>query len=631
MGDWEALQDDEGRTYYYHTKTQETSWTLPEESSLGLGQWQVYTTDDGKEYYYNETTQETTWDKPADLIEASEADSSEDKKDNKEHEAAKTEAPTVVLSELDIKLEKQPVATSKIVNPPLYDSFEEAEMAFVDMLRSHKVDSTWSFESVISKFIRNPIYWAIPDALHRKRLYDEYLIQNLKDEVTNKSAVIEDFQKNFTKVLENYRKSGKLTYRTRWITIKDVLIAEDNPIFKHSVLSDKQIADFYNSYVKNLKDEHDEKIQLEKNQALTELESYLTQVNPSIVFNSKNWEGLYSALHKDARFQANKHFENLSKLDILNLYIEKLYPKILEDIRGKIDKEEEKNYRLDRKARYAFKATLKKININANSLFKDIFPVLENEDSFIELCGRNGSSVLELFWDITDEKKQTLKLKKDLVETSIRENSKITHEELLQSKDSFIKELQSFKDERLNVFEFDKNDESELVIIYDMLKRDFDLRKQQEQKNFELSVRYKTDGLAQWIATNIDTLSLVKILGNELDASDDSINILLKESVYSLHKFNLSIVPQFANDIKTFEPYKQLEKTISRFYTELDVSTTQLHEYIGNAISNSITILNQKTGQQSKKRTIDESGDSLETTLKKAKTGDKAKPVLLNY
>lgn len=609
MSDWEAVQDDEGRTYYYHKKTQETSWTLPEESKLS--QWQVYTTDDGREYYYNETTQETTWDKPAELEEA--VGSNEESESEKPAEA---ELSTVSLSEIDVKLENEPVASSKIVNPPRYGSFQEAEEAFIDMLKSHKVDSTWSFESVIAKFIKNPIYWAIPDALHRKRLYDEYLIQKLKDKASDKSAVIEDFQKNFTKVLENYRKSGKLTSRTRWITIKEALIAEDNPIFKHSVLSDKQIADFYNSYSKKLKDEEDEKIQLEKQQALVELESYLTQVNPNIVYSSEHWEDLYTNLQKDTRFQANKHFENLSKLDILNLYIEKLYPKVLEDIRAKISDEEKKNYRQDRKARSAFKALLKNISINANTLFKEVFPMLENEDSFIELCGRNGSTVLELFWDITDEKKQTLKLKKDLVETSIRENSKLAYGELLESKDKFIKTLQSFKDERLSVFGSNKADE--LVIIYDMLKRDFDLQKQQERKVFETSLQYKIEGLAQWIAANVNTL-----------LAANSTSIQMKDGLYSLPNSE-TVPPIIIDNIKVSEPYKQLEKTITRYYTTLSESESQFNKSVHSAVLDSIAILNDISQQQKKKRPIEDSGMTLESAAKKAKT-NKSKPVVLNY
>ena len=51
--------------------------------------------------------------------------------------------------------------------------------------------------------------------------------------------------------------------------------------------------------------------------------------------------------------------------------------------------------------------------------FKDIIDKIENNDAFIEICGRNGSSALELFWDIVDEKKQILKVKKNLVDSVI--------------------------------------------------------------------------------------------------------------------------------------------------------------------------------------------------------------------
>jgi len=93
---WEAVQDDEGRTYYYNTASGESSWVAPpgfaggavavsaaaseqepggSEPAAGTttegqeGQqpqrWTGYKDDEGRTYYYNEATGETQWERPA--------------------------------------------------------------------------------------------------------------------------------------------------------------------------------------------------------------------------------------------------------------------------------------------------------------------------------------------------------------------------------------------------------------------------------------------------------------------------------------------------------------------------------------------------------------------------------------
>lgn len=73
--DWSAFYDDEGRLFYYNSKTDDSSWDPPEEGFNPPPQqpqaendvsteWIVYRDDEGREYYYNTRTEETQWEKP---------------------------------------------------------------------------------------------------------------------------------------------------------------------------------------------------------------------------------------------------------------------------------------------------------------------------------------------------------------------------------------------------------------------------------------------------------------------------------------------------------------------------------------------------------------------------------------
>lgn len=79
VGEWTEVQDDEGRTYYYNTKTEETSWDKPEGFGVEVKngdtnehdkegeEWVETQDEEGRTYYFNTKTEETSWDRPSAL------------------------------------------------------------------------------------------------------------------------------------------------------------------------------------------------------------------------------------------------------------------------------------------------------------------------------------------------------------------------------------------------------------------------------------------------------------------------------------------------------------------------------------------------------------------------------------
>eukprot|EP00392_Amoebophrya_sp_AT5.2_P012290 g12388.t1 len=60
---WASATSPDGRVYYYHTKTHETTWTKP------VSQWKEYSDPkSNRKYYYNTETKKTQWECPPELL-----------------------------------------------------------------------------------------------------------------------------------------------------------------------------------------------------------------------------------------------------------------------------------------------------------------------------------------------------------------------------------------------------------------------------------------------------------------------------------------------------------------------------------------------------------------------------------
>ncbi|QWU88129.1 hypothetical protein CA3LBN_002394 [Candidozyma haemuli] len=611
MSTWQEAQDDQGRTYYYNVTTHETSWEKPAEPSSS-GSWKAYKTEDGRDYYHNEETGETTWERPSGFGEQGDVNMEEEEEKPPQEEE---------LSELDKELQTQKVDSGDLEKYKDV-SEEEAQELYFGMLKENNVDSTWSFEKVISTFVKNPAYWAVRDPSKRKQLYDEFLVNKLQLEAQNKTQAIENAKSNFTSVLVEYRDQGKLHKHSRWVTLKDTLIKEENPIFKHSVLGDGQLRSIFNDFVKELAEEEESKLEKRKSEALAELETYLNQVVQSLDTSTLTWEKLNSMLQNDSRFKANKHFAVLDQLDILELYMAKVYPKIENDIKTQITKAEKANYRADRKAREAFKKLLvKQVKINAGTLFKDVLPQFEDEDAFIELCGRNGSTPLELFWDIVDEKSQDLKVKKDLVEAVLRE-SKIDYDEVLSSKETFVDTLTNIKDDRLSAFDLtDVSEDGEVSVIYSQLVHAQTILAQKARTEFEKSIANRAHDLANWLQQNLADISILVVAEEEVD--EDKTIIYKKGDKYSLKK-HLDDLQQWSDELSKTPVFQKAESTASKVYKNHPAKKAAL---LGKLVKESITDLVAKLNQKSdRKRPAPEP----ESDAKKQRPEEK-KPVFINY
>ncbi|PAV65187.1 hypothetical protein WR25_14516 [Diploscapter pachys] len=80
---WCEARTADGRVYYYHKLTRETSWTKPDGAKTPQERasstpssstiWKRFTSPEGRSYYYNMVTKVTTWEKPEGFVEPGES------------------------------------------------------------------------------------------------------------------------------------------------------------------------------------------------------------------------------------------------------------------------------------------------------------------------------------------------------------------------------------------------------------------------------------------------------------------------------------------------------------------------------------------------------------------------------
>jgi len=484
---WAEAKDQEGRIYYFNDETKQTTWEKPEELQSSLEKllikynWKQYSAEGGRSYYYNTQTQQSVWEIPEDVQKELE------KEKIKEEETENEEAVPIAINVNDGKgLESIFNPSEKFHNDsPLFlskiqvTSKREAENVFIEMLREHEVDATWSFNKIMDFFIKDPRYWVVDDSLEKKQIFETYLNNRTKEELFKENSSIEKFKEAFLGLLQS---SKKITYYTRWKTARRLI--QDEPIYAHSVISEKIKKQTFQEYVDGLRKEHEEADNKLREQALVELNEYFRTMNLNL---TTTWDDTLKAIKSDPRFEQNKHFQVLNQVDLINIYIDNIKT-LQHDYEDRIKKASKANFRNDRIARDEYKSLLSELKeaglLRADTKWPEVFQLIKDDDRFIGLLGRSGSNPIELFWDVIDEEELIVRAKKDIVEQLLLHNNFIVKDDvdLEEQKVELSKLLQ--KDQQTKEY-----DEDTIDMIYDRMLAQIKEQKEKDKFAYERKIR----------------------------------------------------------------------------------------------------------------------------------------------
>lgn len=419
---WEEIVDDEGRVYYYNEETEKTQWQRPDEFTVSkidgylkeVG-WERYTTDDGDAYYYNEKTEESLWELPEavrkrvrDEVEWEGAELKEEETDSKVEETdskagkADSKAKETELKEQEVRKPTQ--AKTKTKETISLDSIEPdqdlsvtkphevARDQFMEMLESKKVDSSWPYSKVMEECISDDRYWQVIGASQRKEYYEVYLVGKAKEEFERVEQSKEQYKKIFYEAL----KGIETKYYTAWPRA----YKETQQNVDSAVIPKKLKRQFFDEYVSKLRSEHDREVAQRRESQLQLLEETLS---PLVRYDSR-FEQVTGQIGE---------FPDLTPLDILKVY-EGIMVKREAEFNEKYAEERKKNLTVDRVARDRFKGLLSTIKVSAQLRWHEFVGQIGKHDAFVNLCGHQGSSPIDFYWDILDRENRILHARRDL-------------------------------------------------------------------------------------------------------------------------------------------------------------------------------------------------------------------------
>lgn len=288
-------------------------------------------------------------------------------------------------------------------NDPEYATYEEAEAAFMKLLRRSGVQADWTWEQTLRTIAKDPQYRAIKDPKDRKAAFEKYCHDVIVQDQERAKERLEKLRADFETMLKRH---PEIKHYTRWKTARPMI--EGETLFR-STDDENERRQLFEEYIIGLKKAHLDQKAAARKSAMDGLIELLPRLN---LEPYTRWSDAQDIITSTPPFQQDEKYKSLSRFDILTAFQNhiKSLERALND-----SKQEQKNrkFRRERQARDGFLALLDELKkqgkINAATKWSQIFPLIENDDRYKAMLGQVGSTSQELFWDAVEEEEKALR------------------------------------------------------------------------------------------------------------------------------------------------------------------------------------------------------------------------------
>lgn len=286
---------------------------------------------------------------------------------------------------------------------PEYNSFDEAEGAFMKMLRRHNVQPEWSWEQTMRAIIKDPQYRALKDPRDRKTAFEKYAVEVRMQEKDRAKERFAKLRADFNTMLKRH---PEIKYYSRWRTIRPII--EGETIFR-STNDDNERRQLFEEYVTELRKEHVEQEAVKRKAAMDELVNIMKSLD---LEPYTRWSEAQSIIQSNETVQSDAKFKSLSKSDMLTAFENhiKALERAFNDAR---QQSKAVKQRKERHAREQYIELLKELRsqgkIKAGSKWMNVRPLIQEDPRYLGMLGNAGSSPLDLFWDVLEEEERSLR------------------------------------------------------------------------------------------------------------------------------------------------------------------------------------------------------------------------------
>ena len=286
---------------------------------------------------------------------------------------------------------------------PAYSSFEEAEAAFLKLLRRSNVQPDWTWEQTMRATIKDPQYRALKDPKDRKAAFEKYAVEVRLQEKEKAKDRLAKLKADFSIMLRSH---PEIKHYSRWSTIRPIIQGET--IFRSTDDEDER-RQLFEEYIVELKKANVENEAITRKAAMTDLVSILKALE---LEPYTRWSEAQGIIQSNERIKSDAKFQTLSKSDILTAFENHI--KSLERAFNDARQQQKNNKaRRERQNRDRFITLLNELRsqgkIKAGSKWMNVLPGIEDDPRYVAMLGQSGSTPLDLFWDMVEEEERALR------------------------------------------------------------------------------------------------------------------------------------------------------------------------------------------------------------------------------
>lgn len=286
---------------------------------------------------------------------------------------------------------------------PEYSSIEEAEGAFMKMLKRHNVQPDWTWEQTMRTTIKDPQYRSLKDPRDRQAAFEKYAVEVRAQEKDRAKERFAKLRADFNTMLQRH---PEIKHYSRWKTIRPII--EGETTFR-ATSDESERRQLFEEYVVELRKSHVEQEASKRKAAMDELVNILNGLD---LEPYTRWSEAQAVIESNDKVQSDDKFKSLSKSDILTAFENHI--KSLERTFNDARQEQKAiRARKERRAREQFVDLLKELRsqgkIKAGSKWMNICPLVQNDPRYQGMLGQSGSTPLDLFWDMVEEEERSLR------------------------------------------------------------------------------------------------------------------------------------------------------------------------------------------------------------------------------